>query len=243
MKEAPEAIDKTGMDTLEVIARATRFNEWMYDRIRPDLQGNILEIGSGIGNISTFLVRDGLALTLSDLDDFYLKTLREKFSGKKNVNDIIPIDLADSFFEKTYAQWQGRFDTVFLLNVLEHIEKDGEALKHIRFLLKEGGQVVILTPAYAWLYCRYDRELGHYRRYTRKKLSRLVGENGYEVKKAGYFNLLGIAGWFFLGKLAGKRNLESGELSLFDRLVPLAKWLDKLTFSRFGLSVILTARK
>ncbi len=243
MKEAPDLIDKTGLETLEVIARATRFNEWMYNQIRPDLQGRILEIGSGIGNISGFLVRDGYDITLSDLDAFYLESLQKKFSGKNNVRDILSIDLADPDFENSYLALQGSFDSVFLLNVLEHIEKDADALRHIHFLLKKGGTLVVLTPAYQWLYCRYDKELGHFRRYTKKRLSQLISQNGYALEKARYFNLLGIAGWFVLGKLAGKRNLESGELSLFDRLVPLAKWLDRICFSRAGLSVIVTGRK
>lgn len=238
-----ERIDQPGLDTLQVIARAPQFNEWMYQQIKPDLQGRILEIGSGIGNISSFLVRDRYELTLSDVETHYLKQLKQQFGSSPLIRQILSIDLANMDFKKTYAHLAAEFDTVFLLNVLEHIEHDDIALQHIHFLLKPGGKIIILTPAYQWLFCRYDKELGHFRRYTRKRLSRLAQTQGYAVEKARYFNALGIAGWAVLGKLLGKRNLESSELSLFNRLVPLAKWLDKISFSRIGLSVIVTGRK
>lgn len=243
MKGNADRIDQTGLDTLQVIAGAPRFNEWMYQQIKPDLQGRILEIGSGIGNISAYLVGDRYELTLSDVETHYLKHLKQKFGSSPLIRQILSIDLADMDFKKTYAHLAGEFDTVFLLNVLEHIEQDDLALQHIHFLLKPGGRVIVLTPAYQWLYCRYDKELGHFRRYTRKRLSGLVQSQGYTIEKARYFNALGIAGWVVMGKLLGKRNLESSELSLFNRLVPLAKWLDKISFSRIGLSVIVTGRK
>ncbi len=50
-------IDIEGEDTLIAIAKADKFNFWMYSQLRPFLQGNILEIGSGIGNISDFLTK------------------------------------------------------------------------------------------------------------------------------------------------------------------------------------------
>ena len=48
-------IDEEGMETLKAISEANKFNEWMYERIAPDCSGKILEIGSGIGNISCLL--------------------------------------------------------------------------------------------------------------------------------------------------------------------------------------------
>ena len=45
-------IDEEGLETLNAIANANLFNEWMYSRIAPYCSGHILEIGSGIGNIS-----------------------------------------------------------------------------------------------------------------------------------------------------------------------------------------------
>ena len=49
-------IDKEGWETLLAISKADRFNRWMYDIIQPFIKGNILEIGSGIGNISQYFL-------------------------------------------------------------------------------------------------------------------------------------------------------------------------------------------
>ena len=53
-----EDIDISGMATLEAINSADKFNKWMYDTIQPFCAGNILEIGSGIGNISKFFINN-----------------------------------------------------------------------------------------------------------------------------------------------------------------------------------------
>ena len=48
--------DYVGEKTLDVIAEADKFNDWMYNTIKPFINGKVLEIGSGIGNISKFLL-------------------------------------------------------------------------------------------------------------------------------------------------------------------------------------------
>ena len=50
--------DKFGLETLDTIAEADKFNEWMYQILKPFCNGEILEIGSGIGNISSFFIED-----------------------------------------------------------------------------------------------------------------------------------------------------------------------------------------
>lgn len=58
---------------------ADRLNDWMFDSIRPYLKGKILEIGSGIGNISNCLIKNGLHLSVSDYSDYYCSLLDKKF--------------------------------------------------------------------------------------------------------------------------------------------------------------------
>ena len=72
--------DPVGLHTLEVIAKAGRFNKWMYDQFKHQLKGEILEIGSGIGNISQLVIEEGRFITLSDYNDEYCESLRKKFS-------------------------------------------------------------------------------------------------------------------------------------------------------------------
>jgi 16S rRNA A1518/A1519 N6-dimethyltransferase RsmA/KsgA/DIM1 with predicted DNA glycosylase/AP lyase activity len=56
-------LDIEGQATLEAIAAAPNFNEWMYTVTSRRLTGRILEIGSGIGNISEQFLNDGRTRT------------------------------------------------------------------------------------------------------------------------------------------------------------------------------------
>jgi SAM-dependent methyltransferase len=236
-------IDPAGTHTLQVIASANRFNEWMYNTIRPFLKGEILEIGSGIGNISQFAIREGLSITLSDINPEYQQLLIEKFSAYSNVKGVRSMDLQHPSFTEHYQHEKEKYDTVFYLNVIEHLEHDAVAVKNSHFLLKKGGNLIILAPAYNWLYCKIDKELGHYRRYTLKRLSSLFPSSRFSILHQQYFNVPGITGWFLFGKLLRKKQIDSGEMSVFNRLVPLFKLADTLCFKKIGLSAIVIAQK
>lgn len=235
-------IDKTGLDSLKVLSKADHFNKWMFDTIKPFVFGNILEIGSGIGNISSYFIQNNSSISLSDIDDFYLENLKKKFSEFPCVKDIFYIDLELEDFQETYPHLKEKYDTVLFVNVLEHIQRDRKAIEHSRFLLKEGGNLIILVPAYSFLYSKLDAALNHYRRYNGKNLSEMIGQNQFVVKNQLYFNALGIVAWVY-GKIWGLKKIPSTEMNLFDRLTFWAKWIDKLLFNKIGLSQIVVAKK
>jgi 2-polyprenyl-3-methyl-5-hydroxy-6-metoxy-1,4-benzoquinol methylase len=237
-----EPTDNTGNKILEVIENAGRFNHWMYQTIQPFLQGNILEIGSGIGNISAFFLTDNSIITLSDTDTFYIQRLKSKFHSFQNLKGVLLIDIQDPSFETTYDSMKGQYDSIFLLNVLEHVADDNAALKNCRFLLKPGGTMLILTPAYSILYSSLDKALGHYRRYTRSRLNSLLQANNLVPKKNFYFNALGIVAWFY-GKALRLKKIPATEMGLFNKATPLAKFIDKIMFGKIGLSVLIVGEK
>ncbi len=245
MKDEPRLVknDPTGFRTLQIISGARHFNKWMYQTIHPYLKGNVLEIGSGIGNISAFAINDGFTITLSDYNDEYCSFLENKYSHHPAVKDIIRIDLQHPHFAKTHPSLQEKFDTVYLLNVIEHLENDEAAISNCRFMLKQGGNLVILVPAYPFLYCRLDRELGHLRRYTLKSLTELFAVDKFKVIHRQYFNFFGLAGWFVFGKLLGKKLIGQGSMSVYERLIPFLKITDMLMFRKAGLSVVVAGKK
>lgn len=234
--------DNTGKEILNVIAGANCFNHWMYQTIKPYITGNTLEIGSGIGNLSAFFLKDNISITLSDTEQEYIEILKKKFGGNKNLKSIISINLEHSSLEKTHPDLKEKFDTVFLLNVLEHINDDHLAINNIHFLLKPGGIIVILTPAYPFLFSKLDLALGHHRRYTTGKLKLLLSESGLISIKSFYFNLLGIPAWVY-GKIFCLKTIPAGEMRLFNRIVPIARLIDKITFRKAGLSAIIVGKK
>jgi SAM-dependent methyltransferase len=136
-----------------------------------------------------------------------------------------------------------KFDSIFLLNVIEHISDDVMALKNCRYLLKPGGNLIVLAPANAWLYCTFDKQLGHYRRYSLSAMKELLKKEKFEILSANYFNVAGIAGWFLFGKILNRKMLGSGEMSAFNSIVPIAKLADKLIGKTAGLSILVTATK
>lgn len=226
-------IDLEGLETLNVIEKANKFNKWMYETIKPYCKGRILEIGCGIGNISEFFIQDSQEIVLSDLRDNYLEIVSKKFS-----NPVLKIDLVDAEFESKYEDLLNTFDTVFALNVIEHIENDKQAIANCKKLLKKGGNLIILVPAYQFLYNSFDTELEHFRRYTKNSLENIIQHNQLKIKKTFYFNVIGILGWFFSGSILKKKTIPEGQMGLFNKLVPVFKMADLITFKKIGLSVI-----
>ena len=235
--------DKEGLNTLQIISKADKFNRWMFDTISPYCKGRILEIGSGIGNISQFFIGVNASITLSDIRENYCSQLREDFSDSTSLDEVLMIDLADPDFENRYQKYNKTFDTVFALNVLEHIEDDVGAIRNCHYLLKDGGTLLILVPAYQSLYCNFDIELGHFRRYTKKTLSKVFVNSNFHIKHSLYFNVMGILGWAFSGKILRKKTIPEGQMDLYNKLVPVFKIIDRIFQGSLGLSVIMVGNK
>lgn len=234
--------DNTGNETLNVIADADKFNNWMYQTIKPFAYGSILEVGSGIGNISKYFIRNNYSITLSDVDEFYLNHLKNDFLNNSNVKDFISIDLQKKDFQTEYENLKESFDTIIMLNVLEHLEDDTYAIENCRYMLKENGSFIVLVPAYSFLYSAMDKALNHFRRYTSKSLKRKIIAGNFFVEKSFYFNFLGIFAWIY-GKVLKIKIIPSSEMSFFNKLVPFGKFLDKIVFKKAGLSTIVVAKK
>lgn len=223
--------DPVGAETLERLADAERYNRWMFDRLRRWLGTRVLEVGSGIGNLSAFLL-DRARLVLTDTRPEYLDRLRERFARYPNVavaRLYLPTD--DS------ALAGERFDTVICLNVLEHVDDDLASLAAIHRLLHAGGRLILLVPALPALYGTLDEALGHHRRYTRAELASKFRATGFRLRHVEYFNLAGVPGWWLTGRILRRRVIPRGSLRLYDALVPLFR-LERLLPWRIGQSLI-----
>ena len=232
-------LDKEGLETLETIAAAHNFNKWMAETVAKRLKpGNIIEIGSGIGNISKYFLDNGYEICLSDIRENYCGFLEDHFSEYDNLSDIEKMDLVHPEFDKEYADHLGQYDNLYALNVIEHIEDDVLALANCKKLLKPNGRMIILVPAYQTLYNTFDKNLFHYRRYTKKTMSAVFEKNQFRILEKLHFNLIGILGWFVSGSILKKETIPSGQMDLYNKLVPIFRMIDKVTFNQIGLSVI-----
>jgi 2-polyprenyl-3-methyl-5-hydroxy-6-metoxy-1,4-benzoquinol methylase len=230
--------DREGLDTLNVIFAADNFNDWMYKSIKPFLKGDILEIGSGIGNITQFLINDKIKVTASDIRNSYCSFLQTRFDGNRYLNEILNIDIIHPDFDQEYKALFDKFDSIFALNIVEHVGNDLLSIQNCRKLLRKNGNLIILVPAYPVLYNRFDKELEHYRRYTKSKLEKLFISADLEILKTQYFNFIGIFGWWISGSLLHKKTIPEGQMKIYNRLVPIFKLIDKMVMNKVGLSVI-----
>jgi len=205
----------------------------MFDRLRRWVGRRVVEIGSGIGNLSAFLVEgDCERLVLTDTRDEYLDRLRTRFAKHPNVA------VARLYLPNELGTLAGQhFDTIICLNVLEHVEDDSGALQAMRRMLAPKGRLILLVPALPALYGTMDKALGHHRRYERAPLTSLLQATGFKVAHVEYFNLAGVPGWWFAGRVLRRPMIPAGSLKLYDALVPLFR-LERLLPWRVGQSLI-----
>jgi SAM-dependent methyltransferase len=73
------------------------------------------------------------------------------------------------------------FDVATMLDVLEHLSDDCQALSEVRRVLRPGGALVMSVPAYQKLWSAHDEALHHFRRYEYHGLRRVLHEAGFTV--------------------------------------------------------------
>jgi SAM-dependent methyltransferase len=219
--DVAHAGDVAGAETLGIMASAPRYNAWQYESIAPYLGRRVLEVGSGIGNISRYLVGAGRDLVvLTDTDEWYREQLRASYGSDPTVV-IDSLTLPDDRAVLEYAPH--RLDTVVALNVVEHIPDDVGALRTMGQMVGRGGRVVVLVPAMEWLFGSLDEELQHQRRYSRRTLQDTVQAAGLRVEALLWLNFAGILGWWWNAKVRRTSRIPLGQLRKFDALVPLLR--------------------
>ncbi len=76
---------------------------------------------------------------------------------------------------------------VVLMDVLEHVEDDGQLLRDIRArCVGEHNHFFVTVPAFDCLWSGHDEYLGHHRRYTQSSLRRTLDRAGFVVTRAHY---------------------------------------------------------
>src|SRR4029077_6940346 len=214
---------------LHSLQEATNYTEWIYRLVEPHLGADVLEIGAGHGELTEKLQR-GRAVTATDLSSRSVDRLRTRFAEQPNV-DIRLVDIA--------ATADGRvYDSVVLVNVLEHIDDDASALEKLRGSLRPGGRVCVFVPAFDGLYSRFDTRLGHRRRYRRSQLVSVLDRAGFAITDARYINTVGAVAWWVVARQLGHVPTEPWSVSLYDRfVVPSLRRVEAGRSPRFGQSL------
>ena len=198
------------------------------------LPKNVLEVGAGRGKIIEILSNDkSKFFTLLELDnnfyDYLIKNLQSEKIIVKN---------------KKTTQINDKFDTIIYLDVIEHIDKDEEELNNALRLLEKNSHLIIIVPAFQILFSEFDKNVGHYRRYHKKFFKDYAQKNSLEIKQLKYFDVLGFF-IVFLSKFIGLTNSKRNKLGIkiWNFLIPLSKFLDKIIFHSLGKSIICVYKK
>ena len=214
--------DEYGSQILGRLGRARRFNLWMADTIRPYCGEQVLEIGSGVGNLSRTLVPRSTYVA-SDINPLYLQTLRNLEFNRP----YLKASYCDINEARSFTVPEAGYDTVICLNVIEHVEDDRAALNNIRAVLSEHGWALILVPQGPWNFGSLDEVLGHRRRYTHSSLTQLAEQCGMRIEKLIGFNRIGSIAWFLNGRLMRRRTFGLIQIWLLDLLTPLFRRIDR----------------
>ena len=236
MSDRRRQATQTGGRTLEMFSGTPQLNAWMISKFEDHLRGSVLEIGSGIGNLSGLLREHADQLTVTDIEEHYVDALAQRFVDDPHVFTA-RFDLDEPPPEGVAGR---RYDSIVAVNVLEHVADDHSAVRRLVALLNPGGHLLVYVPALPFLFGSLDEALGHYRRYTRRSLEQLLTSAGLRVPKPTYMNLLGTAGWFLNGRVLRRRTLDESQVHLFERLVPLCRQEDRFRLP-FGLGVVALA--
>lgn len=210
------------------------------------LSSPILELGSGTGNVTLELLRQGFEVTATDvsaqrLERLRARAVREVSRGRLTTRVLDLERLAESATSGAPSSSETASPeaprTVIAFNVIEHVARDSACVRAIHDLLAPGGAFLMLVPAHQALFSELDVQLGHHRRYEVAQARRLLQDAGFQVPFARSFNLVGALGWFLNFTLLRRTQMPQGQFRLFERLNPLLALEDKLPVP-FGLSIV-----
>jgi SAM-dependent methyltransferase len=221
----------SGVDVLEALENAHNYNEYITRLVRESADStDLIDFGAGIGTFSKRLRTAGYRVTCVEPDPLLRQRLQKQgFDTLKNIAAVA--DDSASF--------------IFSLNVMEHIEDDSELIGEIRRKLKPGGVLLIYVPAFACLWTGLDEKVGHYRRYTKTSLRRLVEQEGFVIKQVRYADTLGFIAAFVCRLLnRGASAVTATTIRLYDRwlFVP-SRVLDKVFGRWFGKNVYVLCKR
>jgi SAM-dependent methyltransferase len=149
-------------------------------------------------------------------------------------------------------------DAAVLLNVLEHVEDDREAVRQTARILKPGGIAVIEVPAGPHLFDVYDEHLRHYRRYSLGGLTAMAVAAGLTIVERSHLGCLAYPGFALVKRrnqryLAAhpdaKKRLVEGNITgtsgsrLLRLLFRGEEWLGRHVSFPFGIRCVLVCQR
>ena len=142
----------------------------VHDLSRDWTPGRFVEMGAGTGAMTRLFLERGFEGACHDLGANSRQMMRANLAAFGPRIEVV---------DDLRALAPASFDYLFAFEVLEHIERDAEALAAWAAALRPGGRVLVSVPAHARKYGRSDRLVGHVRRYEKRELRQLLEGAGF----------------------------------------------------------------
>jgi len=216
-------------------ARRDILSDLIARQISLPADARILEIGCGTGHNLAMLGHFGRVDAIEV--DGAARDVASRRLGRAVMNAPLP---ALSGIEA------GTYDLIAILDVLEHVEEDRDALIGMASKLRPGGRILITVPAHPWMWSAHDVVNHHKRRYTRGTLKAVVGEAGLKLEMLSWFNSLLFplaAAARLAGRVTGKEDSDDSlpprpVNALFEKIFGLERYaLGRLPFPP-GVSIV-----
>ena len=135
--------DRYAAEDLETMQEARRYMDHVFGMVRAFVGSRVLEVGSGIGTITSRLVDIADAVVGIEPNPNCAARIQEAMGQHPRFT------LRVCHFEECDAAELAsqQFDSVLCVNVLEHIADDVSALKAFKHILAPGGRVIVFVPA------------------------------------------------------------------------------------------------
>jgi SAM-dependent methyltransferase len=221
-------------EVLEGLATAVNHRRWFIELALPYLGDNPIEIGSGLGDYALEWSEHLPRFTATEADPDRLVLLKERLA------DHPTIDVRQMLLPTTET---GDYSAAVSYNVLEHIEDHATALRSMATLVRPGGKVILIVPAFMFAMSNVDIATGHVRRYTKKSMRAVMDEAGLEIEKLHYANALGLIGYYAATSIFKLAPKEGPMVKIYDSVVlPVTKAFESVVRPPFGQSVFVVAR-
>lgn len=224
---------------LQLFALAVRWKNYVRANLAPHVRDRVLEVGAGIGAVTRALLHDGVEQwTCLEPDPKLAARIVDTLSGHPLRDRVDTICGVISDLEP-----KPRYDTILYVDVLEHIQDDSEELQRSAKMVREGGAIIVLAPAYDWLFSPFDKAVGHFRRYDATSVVAATPAN-LRPDKVFYLDSIGLL-VSFANKILLRQSIPARWQILFwDRLlIPLSRIMDQLIRFRAGRSIVAIWRK
>ncbi len=212
---------------LEYFDSAYNFRKYQFQLIKRYLKDDLAEVGPGKGEFVNYYIGFLKSVMLIEPDKNLFKNLKKKHKNKK-------IKIVNS----TISKVKKKFNLVMYFDVLEHIKDDLKEIKKAKKKCKKNGYLIFSVPAYQIFYNEFDKSVGHFKRYNKKDFKKLSIKTNLKIEKLIYYDSFGLL-LLILNKILNfsNTNLKS-KIRFWNFFIPLSKFIDLVTFNRFGKSLI-----